>query len=508
MPAPITMRFLAGLLAALLLGPSSSALAQTGSADVAVAAPWRSAQNQKDVLQFYDLRSSSRAWTDATAAQALDILESAEAEGLNPADYLFDGADLAPDQRDSAWDVKLTAAILRYARDVRSGRLSVTDVYRDSALPLATFDAPAELNAALKNRSFLRFAASLPPQRPEYDFLRTALARYREIAAQTRWPRIASARMDKALWARLEKEDAAMATESFSVAALEDALRRFQARSGLDVDGQLGPRTLAALNVTATARIRQIEANMERWRWMPPRPEQRYVEVNAADAMLAVMRNGQRVVSSRVVIGRANWQTPILATAIQAVILNPPWPIPGSIAGTELLPRLRKNKAYLAANDMIVREAPADDPHGLKIKWQTVKASPFPYAIEQRPSERNALGAFLMDMPNRFDVYLHDTPSQHLFERPERYFSHGCVRVEQIAALASFALLDNPEQDIAQRATLARDVSARLQLREPLPVYFVYWTAFQSEDGNIAFRRDVYGRDDLLLAALLKRRPQ
>jgi murein L,D-transpeptidase YcbB/YkuD len=257
------------------------------------------------------------------------------------------------------------------------------------------------------------------------------------------------------------------------------------------------------LNVPAAQRIAQITANMERWRWMPRQLERRYVAVNVPDQSLAFIRDGRAVLTSRVIVGRRQTPTPILRTSIETIVANPPWNIPGDIAARTLLPELRKNPNYLRTRNMVVVNAPDNDPQGRQIDWRSVRAEAFPYQIQQSPGPNSALGVLMLDSPNDFDVYLHDTPGKNAFRQTAREISNGCVRVEQILALASLALTDNENEgsEILDTAIASRETE-RLSLAEPLPVYMLYWTAVVDADGTVGFRPDRYGRDRPLIAAL------
>ena len=284
---------------------------------------------------------------------------------------------------------------------------------------------------------------------------------------------------------------------------LRHALERFQSRNGLPADGRLSPSTLAALNVPVAKRIEQIVANMERWRWLPRTFEDRYIAVNVPDQSLEYVRNGNTVLSSRVIVGRTNSTTPILYTTITGIVFNPAWEIPGDIVVNQLLPKLRQNSRYLVASNMVLANGPADDPQGVKVNWRNVSAREFPYRLVQIPGPTNALGHIMLNSPNDFDVYLHDTPAKALFSTSVRTVSNGCVRVEAIRPLAALALADGDrgaEQRISEMIQL-RDTQ-RLPLDRPLPVYFLYWTAIAAEDGTSGFRRDFYSRDEPLVRAL------
>jgi murein L,D-transpeptidase YcbB/YkuD len=302
----------------------------------------------------------------------------------------------------------------------------------------------------------------------------------------------------------LALEDAAFAALPAPTAGdREDAIKRFQARNGLTADGQAGAPTLAALNVPASRRVGQILANMERWRWLPASFERRYIVVNVPDQNVAYVRDGETVLTSRAIVGKKLSRTPILRTEVRSVVANPPWNVPGDIAAKQLLPQLRRNPNYLKSRNMVLVNGPADDPQGRTINWKNVAPGTFPYRIQQLPGDNSALGQVMLDMPNDFDVYLHDTPGKALFKQPNRELSNGCVRVEDIFALASLAIADDADTGgDAIRAAIASGETQHLDVGETLPVYLVYWTAIAGEDGTVGFRPDRYGRDQTLIAAL------
>lgn len=249
------------------------------------------------------------------------------------------------------------------------------------------------------------------------------------------------------------------------------------------------------------SRREQIAANMERWRWLPPALEPDRIVVNAAAAELELWLDGQRMLSSRVVVGKPATPTPILRAESAALTLNPPWSVPHSIAAKEILPRLKRNPRYLQQQNMVLVDGPAGDPHGLAIDWRAIPAGRFPYRVQQQPGPDNALGRIKLELPNRFDVYLHDTPAKTAFAAKNRALSHGCVRVEQIMPLATYALAQ-PQAAAKIEALLRTTETRRLSLRKTLPVYFLYWTASVDAQGALQFAPDIYGRDSRLIAAM------
>ena len=286
----------------------------------------------------------------------------------------------------------------------------------------------------------------------------------------------------------------------FYDADLERAVRRFQDRHALSVDGVIGRQTLAALNVPLQARIDQLRLSLERARWVLESVVPRYVAVNIAGFRAAMVREGNVVWTARVVVGRAYRQTPVFRGEMQYLVLNPTWTVPPGILRNDTLPKVKQDPAYLRRENIRVidREGRWIDP--LSVNWRAYGGS-VPYTLRQDPGANNALGRIKFVFPNPHAVYLHDTPARNLFEQPERTFSSGCIRVEDPFRLAEL-LLDDPKWT---RQTLQHAVDAgntQVVRLEPVPVFILYFTASVDPDGTLRFYKDVYQRDAGLLAAL------
>jgi murein L,D-transpeptidase YcbB/YkuD len=443
-------------------------------------------------------------------------LGHADRHGLRKADYSIRirSEEPRPGKEAAEYDLTLSRALFRYAFDVRNGRFAPNTVYKDIRLSKNDFDFGDALGRALQTNMLAAFLDDLPPPHPEYWRLVVALERYRAIAENGGWLIVpgdekididgSDARLG-VLIKRLEVDDPELASNPHpSTAELTDAVRRFQARYGIEADGQIARRTLAELNVSVFDRVAQIVANMERWRWVPRVFEPRYIVVNVPDQSVDYIRDGQVQLSSRAIVGRKTSPTPILRTTIDAVIVNPPWDIPGDIAARTLLPQLRKNPNYLASRNMVVVNGPAGDPRGTRINWPAVSAAYFPYHIRQIPPN-SALGVLMLNSPNDFDVYLHDTPGKKAFELEDRTISNGCVRVEAVFAFASLALTGDPAvgEDLLKKHVASRQ-TRRVALEASLPVYMLYWTAIAEDDGRVAFRPDRYQRDRRLIEVLAR----
>jgi murein L,D-transpeptidase YcbB/YkuD len=454
------------------------------------------------VQAFYETRGFAPAWSRVDMQLVSGILQHADTEGLDPSDYAIP-TGIQGGQR----EILTTAATLSYMRDLRLGRDRLRLIDSDVALPEQTFDAVSVLAAALKSNTLATTLAAQEPPQPEYARLKVALAFYRKLDGGGGWSVLPEAKPSdfeegaagaQTLRHRLQLEDATLSDS----ADLTEAVKRFQSRHGLSSDGKIGARTLAELNVAPSVREMEIVSNMERWRWLPRAFEPSFIAINVPDAHLALTLDGQKVLDSVVVVGRPHDPTPILRAEGAGVTLNPPWNVPASIARREILPKLKANPSYLISQDMILVDGPPGDPHGLHVNWRAIPRGTFPYRIQQHPGPKNSLGTIKIELPNRFNVYLHDTPARGAFAQSARDISHGCVRVQQILPLASYALAANLDAIDAIKSGIAAGQTKYLPLQQRLPVYFLYWTTFSSTDGSLQFRPDIYGRDKRLIAAL------
>jgi murein L,D-transpeptidase YcbB/YkuD len=274
--------------------------------------------------------------------------------------------------------------------------------------------------------------------------------------------------------------------------ALNAAVIRFQDRHGLAQDGKVGAKTRAALNVPIGARIQQMVLNLERRRWMPDDRGARYVFVNLADFELKVVHEPRTVFDTRVVVGAPYHRTPVFSAEMTYLEINPYWNVPRSIARNELLPKIREDPGYLAANDFELlsdwsESAAAIDPRS--VDWSRITPETFAYRLRQRPGDGNALGRIKFMFPNRFNVYLHDTPARHLFEEAERSFSHGCIRVEQPESFGAVVLARDGWPLERINAAIARGERTIVSLKEPLPVHIAYLDRMGEQGRHGAFQK-------------------
>jgi murein L,D-transpeptidase YcbB/YkuD len=295
--------------------------------------------------------------------------------------------------------------------------------------------------------------------------------------------------------------DQAGAGEANAVAA---ALKRFQKRHGLTESGKANKPTLAALNVPLDRRVRQIEINMERWRWLPRNLGPRYILVNVPAFELLAVEQGAVKLRMPVVVGKEYNPTPIFSDTMTHIVLSPYWNIPQSIVRKEIVPAVQRDPLYLIRNEIEVLPAGGNTPlDPTTIDWAEVDAAEFPYQLRQLPGEDNSLGRIKFMLPNEFDIYLHDTPADHLFNRKKRDFSHGCIRVSRPFELAEWTIGGNPQWTVASlREAASLDTEQSIPLPQPLPVYILYLTAWVEDDGSVSFRDDLYDQDRQLLGRL------
>jgi murein L,D-transpeptidase YcbB/YkuD len=475
--------------------------------------------------RLYSHENLAPLWSAASADAWLEWIARIDAEGLKPDDYFVPALrELAADSRAdpsaaAIFDLLLSASFLRASHDLRFGKVDPATIEpawnlrREGETP---WDPLAVATEAIGSGDPGAWLERRLPRPNLYRELVAALARYRAIAAAGGWPSVQSGKtlhrgdVDPRVPVVVRRltvsgdygAGSAPKGDTFD-AALEQAVRTFQLRHGLDADGAVGPATLAALNVPAAARIDQIRLNLERGRWVFENLADRFLVVNIASFQAFLVEHDQPVWTARTVVGRYYRQTPTFRGAIQYLVLNPPWTVPPTILRQDVLPRLREDPRYLEEHNMevLAPDGRKVDPAG--IDWQRAASRGFPYVLQERPGRDNPLGRVKFIFPNEHFVFLHDTPSRALFDETARTFSSGCIRVEDALRLAELLLDDAVRWP---RAALDDAVAAgdtrTVRLPEPLPILILYWTASVDAQGHVRFLPDIYRRDGRVLAAL------
>jgi len=477
---------------------------------------------------FYERRGFAPAWSrqgrlEPRARELLQVISEVHAEGLRPTDYHLGAltsrvaSSATASERMAETDLLLTDAFLILAAHSVSGRVDPATFDPEWIAVRREVDVVAVLESIAAGAVLEEALRDLRPRHPGYQRLLGALSRYRRIEAEGGWPRLGQGPSIKpgmsapdvaVLRGRLARtgdftEAPSDAAEHFDDALVE-AVIRFQRRHGLDDDGAVGSKTREALDVSVARRVRLIELNLERWRWLPQDLSSRHLLVNVPEFQLHVSESGEDVLTMRVIVGRVVRKTPVFSDVMRYLVFSPSWEVPPTILRQDKLPAIRENPAYAVEQNMRVFQLNSGswteiDP--LNVDWSS--ATPSTIRLRQRPGSSNALGLVKFMFPNPFNVYLHDTPSRELFARSQRDFSSGCIRVERPADLAHYLLREDPTwTPQAVRAAMESGQERSVTLPRPLPVHIQYWTAWVGRDGTVEFRRDIYGRDTRLDAAL------
>ncbi|WP_198265409.1 L,D-transpeptidase family protein [sulfur-oxidizing endosymbiont of Gigantopelta aegis] len=495
-----------------------------GQSDIAV---------QGIINKMYEYNEYQLFWKQPAMTDVLlTAIRHSETLGLAPNDYHLDALSKrleiglmdkllgASEQEQAQLDILLTDAVLRLAYHLNFGKVVPDTLDPDWNLrrEFFTHDPVAKMVYTLRSAEKLdKFLETSINTGLVHNNLVAALAKYKKIQAQGGWQTIASGKTLKpgmsdervpAIKARLQAsgdlEKAPIPVDDFSYdSTTEEAVKRIQYRHNLDVDGVIGKGTLQQLNVTVAQRIDSLRVNLERWRWIAKNLDDEFVLVNIAGFKVYYVKNNKLVWESKAQVGTDYRKTPVFRDEISYLVFNPTWTVPPTILRKDILPKLRKNPAYLKNKNMNVVDAKGKIIDASGIDWSNMTAGNFPYMIRQEPGPNNALGRVKIMFPNKHLVYLHDTPSKSKFNRTQRAFSSGCIRIENPFELVEMLLKDSQNWNQSRFDTiLAGGKLQNVTLPVKIPVLLLYFTVEVDTEGRVIFYKDIYKRDDKVIKAL------
>jgi L,D-transpeptidase YcbB len=489
---------------------------------------------QGALVEYYAVPENRLLWVDENgltdrAKSVMEEIRKADDYGLRASDYALPKApsadDGAPDAKTLAdAEIKISFAVMRYARDARGGRIDPQQITPNLDPTLALPD-PLEVIESIAFRSDpAAYLRSFQPDQPQFEALRQALIEARGGKADTGVVRIPDGPLLRVgmddeqvalLRKRLELPAGDGAKETVFDDSLEAAVKGFQATNGAFPDGLVGSGTRRLLNeqhheAANPGRVRLILLNMERWRWLPHDLGSYYVNVNIPEFMLRVMNEGKPDFTTRVVVGKPEKQTPVFSNEMQTIVFNPYWNVPNSIKTEEIRPYLVEeggwfggggwNTAVLERHNLRINVGGREiDPS--RIDWNRIDIRSL--NIYQPPGPDNVLGTVKFLFPNKHDVYMHDTPQKFLFARPVRAESHGCMRVQNPDQLALTLLKEDQGWTAGRVASAIQSgYDQQIPLRQKIPVYITYFTLKANGDGSFSTFSDIYGHDARMAAAL------
>jgi murein L,D-transpeptidase YcbB/YkuD len=487
--------------------------------------------SRNKIIKFYMNRGFRLAWSKngeflPQAAMFINLVKASEKDGFDVerfhnknlrALYLLatdednhENIDQVKLRRD--FDILLTAAFFKYVHDEWKG--AVDPKKEEWFANTKKIKYGKTLEAILADQKDANPFIVMEPLHREYHHLKSLLTKYQEIQKRGSWHSLTLKDKKKlkmgdadtmviSLKKRLQISGdlTNKNTDSIFDEATEDAVKKFQLRHGLDTDGVVAGSTLEELNVSVEDRIRQIEINMERWRWVPERLSDQYIMVNIPEFVLHVFEKDKEIWNMRVIVGKQATHTPIFNDELEYVVINPNWNVPRDIAVKEILPHMQKDSTYLQRQhmEMFVGQSSKDPVDPTSIDWNSVNAQNFNYRFRQIPGNDNALGIIKFLFPNEYDVYLHDTPTHSLFDRSERGFSHGCIRIQDPMKMADYLLKNDPDWDHNKIVeTIANKEEKYIPLIKKIPVYILYFTVWVDPQGLAHFQKDIYGHDKKL----------
>ncbi|OYT17028.1 MAG: hypothetical protein B7C24_04715 [Bacteroidetes bacterium 4572_77] len=499
--------------------------------------------NQEEVLghklyaiqvlrDFYKNCNYQAAWINTNNIdQALSSIYDIYFDGLQPEDYhycllkeklaSFKSEEIKDSLAFAQFDVLLSDAIITASMHLSTGKVNPESLKRQWFVTPTNYqerfnDAASLLQQRLDEHSISVNFEKLKPDHYMYTGLKEALLQYRELKKQGDWDSISAGETlkpyDKSirvlqLRARLlasgDLPEYISPNDSIFDSILFVHTQLIQKKYGIEADGNVGKQTVEELNIPLDYRIEQIKANLERARWVLYNLEDKFIVVNIAAYELYFVMDDKELLTSRVIVGKQHTKTTIFKDYMQYVVINPTWGVPRSLyAG--YIEKLKTNPDYFASKNMVVITTSGKPVSIQNTDWSGYSLSNFPYMFRQNSGPNNALGYIKCMFPNKYSIYIHDTPARSLFQREERAFSHGCIRTQKIRDVAEMLLKPNDQAWSQEKiaAVIESGKTTTISLKERVPVLIIYWTAGIGFQKNFYFKPDVYNRDKDLISAL------
>jgi len=479
----------------------------------------------KIISDFYQQNSYQLAWKEQNIVQyLLKVIDDSAQLGLSPDDYhvqaikqhLTTQMDDSIKRRVQA-DILMMDAFLRLVYHMRFGKVIDNEMesqWNERREFLSNVPVTKIKQVISSEQNMQQFFSQLSDLGGFYKALIKALAYYQKIEQEGGWQQIPDGKMIKPemqdqrlslVKARLYSNDFLTSNDSSLIydMSVVDAVKQFQSHYNLKIDGIIGKNTLEQMNMPIAQRIEQIKANLERVRWIRDNMANEFVLVNIASYKIYYVRNKQLLWQSKVQVGKNYRKTPVLNDEIEYIVLNPTWTVPPTILEKDILPKIKQDPTFLQKKNMYVIDLKGNVIDESTINWSSMTAKNFPYMLRQKAGPKNALGQVKIMFPNKHLVYLHDTPNQSLFNKTDRAFSSGCIRVEKPFELVELLLKDNSQWNPSRLKTaLMSGYLKHIRLPTNVPVLLLYFTAVVGENGQIKFFKDIYNWDKKIIEGL------
>lgn len=486
----------------------------------------RALMDRPAIDRFYKAQEGKPYWTrnGGLSSEGEDLVEAVEqswTHGLNPDRYhLARIAELEKSDNEAArqnLETLLSDAYARYVHDLTGMRVSPTSLGMDTPGWVRPMKASGAFELLEQKRDVDAALAVIAPQGGTYAKLRQELIKLSDDAPPD-YEAALPINTKRGLKPGLRDKDIPKVRARLGVSSrrenadlyddsLAGAVIRFQKENGLVADGVIGAKTLQYMNRTQADKIKQLALNLERLRWVPAQKPERFIVVNVPTATLWALDRGRVAIDMPVIVGRKDRPTKSFITEITGVRFNPTWTVPPTIKNEDILPKLQENAAYVMDTGMDLVKVEGEtrtviDP--LQVDWKDMTREDMKsIRMVQGAGSNNPLGNIRILMPNRFDIYLHDTNHPEYFNKPDRMISSGCMRMKDPEAVAAFILDEQPDWSEADmNALLASGRTRDVLVAERIPVYVLYYTAWVGEDGRVAYGEDIYGEDARLFRAL------